>query len=724
MSPLDLVARAVRSCTRRLPMFQQTQLTECGLACLAMVASYHGHDVDLAGLRRRFPPSIKGVRLSRLIAIADQLDLQPRPLRVELAGLAHLRTPCILHWDMGHFVVLKRVTAGDVEIHDPGRGAMRLTHEQVSRSFTGVALELEPASRFEPIKERRPISWRSLAGSVHGLAQALGLVAVLALALEAFTLVLPLALKLVVDHVVVTGDADLLTLIGVAFLAIVLMQSLTMALRGWVIATLSASINAQWFTNLFAHLLRLPTAYFESRHVGSIMSRFASLASIQRTLTSGFVETVLNGLTVVFVLMVLAFYSASLTAVVLGAFLIYLGLRALAYHQLQTLTEEQLEHAARQQSCLVETVHGAQAIKVANKQAVRVGHVANCTAEVVNRESRIQRTQATFGALSSLVFGGQRVVLIWLGGSLVLAGGWTIGVLVVFLAYAEMFSTRAGALIDRLVEFRLLGVHAERIADIALEPPECNARSGYVGPEPAPTIEVDNLGFRYTEDDPWVIRNVGFTVGAGESVAIVGPSGCGKTTLSKLLLGLIVPTEGTIRVGGIEIQRIGLTRHRERFGAVMQDDDLFAGSVADNIAFFDPEAQLSDIEQAARAASIHDDIVAMPMGYESQVGDMGSALSGGQKQRVLLARALYRKPSILLLDEATSHLDVDRERWINQQVAALRITRIIIAHRPETIASADRVIALQRPMPPAVAAQIQPTPEAVRPARERVSAAN
>lgn len=677
---------------RRLPVFQQSQVSECGLACVAMLARYHGHDVDLAGLRRRFVLSINGASLSRVIGIFDELGFEARPLRVELEGLKNLRAPCLLHWNLNHFVVLRRATAKWMEIHDPARGRVRLTMDQASRMFTGVALEVVPRADFTPIEARRRISLRALTGQVHGLLGAAGMVLVLALALEVFTLVLPLAMKLVIDHVLVAADVDLLTLLGIAFLAIVVMQAGITAMRGWVVASLGASINAQWLTNLFSHLLRLPMKYFEARAIGSIMSRFQSLAAIQQTLTGSFIETLLNGVTVVLVLALLLFFSAKLTLLVLGAFALYMGLRWLAFRHQRQLSEEQLVHLARQQSRIIETVRGMQPLKLAGKQAETRARVSNSTIEVANRQIRIQRLTSTFGALNRLIFGSQRVLLIWIGATLVLNGSWTVGVLVVFLTYSEMFSGRAAMLVDRLIDFRLLGLHAERIADIALEEPEEHEVAPWSGPVPEPSIEVERVGFRYSDEQPWILRDCSLTVRAGESLAIVGPSGCGKTTLAKLLLGLLQPSEGCIRLGGVDLRALGLERYRTRFGAVMQDDELFAGTLADNIAFFDAEARFEEIEAAARAACIHADIMAMPMGYESPVGDMGSALSGGQKQRVLLARALHRKPDILLLDEASSHLDLEREREINRRIAAMNITRIVIAHRPDTIASADRVL--------------------------------
>lgn len=686
---------ATRLGRQRLPVIQQNEIAECGLACLAMIARYHGHDVDLASLRRRFPVSVKGASLSRLIAIAGNLGFVTRPLRAEIEHLRGLHLPCILHWNLNHFVVLKRIDRHQVEIHDPGRGKVSMPLAEFSRHFTGIVVELAPTANFEPIQARQRISLRGLVGRVRGVRRSVTQILLLALALEVLTLTLPLALQWVLDLVLVSSDVALLTLIGIGFLTIVVFQSAIAAMRGWIVAELGASLSAQWVTNLFGHLLRLPMDYFEKRSVGGVLSRFISVHSIQQTLSGSFVEAILDGLTVVLVLLLLVMYSGSLTLVVVAAFGVYTLLRWLTFRRLRILKEEQLIHIGRQQSQMIESIEGVQTIKLANKQNERHARLANATVEVAHREVAIGRVNATFSALARLIFGALRIVLLWIGAMMVLTGEFSAGMMVVFVTYSDLFATRAGSLIDKLVEFRLLGMHGERIADIALEPPEPHVHSEYVGPAPTPTIEVDNISFRYADDDPWVLHECSLKIAAGESVAIVGPSGCGKTTLAKILLGLLQPVSGTIRVGGIDIERFGLVAYRNLCAAVMQDDVLFAGSIADNISFFDTDSTMERIEAAARAAQIHDDLVAMQMGYETLVGDMGSSLSGGQKQRVLLARALYRRPSILLLDEATSHLDVARERAVNDGVAELSVTRIVIAHRPETIRSADRVIELR-----------------------------
>lgn len=677
---------------RRLPMILQTEAAECGLACIAMIARYHGHDIDLVSIRRRFSTSLKGVNLARVMTIATALDFTPRPLRLELGELDQLKTPCILHWDLNHFVVLKRVNAHHVYVHDPARGERKLSFNEVSDHFTGVALELMPAANFKPIEARQKISLKALTGRMRGLVPAMLQILGLALALEVFSLVGPFYMQWVLDQALVSADRSLLTLLGVGFLGVTVFQTLVTAARSWSVTWLGAVLNVQWVNNVFGHMLRLPLGWFQTRHIGDVVSRFGSIHTIQRTLTTQFIGSLLDGFMSVITLLVLCLYSIPLALLVTGAFLLYGGLRWLFFRPLYRVNEDQIVYAARQQSELLESIRGVLPIKLANKQAERQSRYANATVETVNRSVGIERLTITFSGLSQAVFGIVRVIVIWAAAVMVLDGKFTVGMLVAFVAYASQFHTRGASLIDKLIQFRMLKLHAERLADIALSKPEAREDIAYDGALNDASVEVCNVSFRYADGEPWILKGCSFRIEAGESVAIVGPSGCGKTTLGKLILGLLEPTEGEIRFGGVDIRKLGPEAYRSVIGAVMQDDQLFAGSLADNISFFDPQATSMEIETAASLAAIHDDIAAMPMGYQSLVGDMGSSLSGGQKQRVILARALYRKPRLLVLDEATSHLDVRRECQVNASIRDLDLTRIVIAHRLETVISAQRTI--------------------------------
>ncbi|HVX05697.1 MAG TPA: peptidase domain-containing ABC transporter [Rhodanobacteraceae bacterium] len=674
----------------KLPVILQTEATECGLASLTMIARYHGHDVDLPSLRRRHSTSLKGANLARVMEVAAKLGFETRPLRLELEELPELKTPCILHWDLNHFVVLKQATKRGAVIHDPARGVLKLSNAEISKHFTGVALELSPRVDFKPVKARESISLRALTGKVKGLPGALIQIFVLALALEVFALTGPFYLQWILDQVLVSADKNLLTLLGIGFLLVALFTAVISAVRAWTITWLGAMLNVQWITNVFAHLLKLPLAWYEKRHVGDVVSRFGSMNTIQQTLTTSFVAAILDGIMASLTLVVLGLYSIKLTLIVLAAFALYAILRWFTYQPLRRAQEDQIVYQARQQTELLEAIRGVQPLKLFNQQQPRTARYANAVVETINRNVAMQRLNIAFQSGNQLIFGIEKVALVWLAAVLVLNGTLTAGMLVAFAAYADQFVTRAASLVDKSIQFRMLGLHAERVADIALTAPERHVESAWDAPLPEAEIEVRNISFRYADGEPWILKNCSLTILAGESVALVGPSGCGKTTLAKTILGLLEPQEGEVLYGGIDIRRLGLGRYRSQVGAVMQDDQLFAGSIADNIACFDPESSPLRIEAAARLAAIHDDIAAIPMGYQSLVGDMGSAFSGGQKQRILLARALYRKPKLLVLDEATSHLDIDRERQVNAAVKRLAITRIVIAHRPESIASAQR----------------------------------
>ncbi len=679
---------------RALPVYLQTEAAECGLASLGMVACFHGHRIDLAGLRRRFTVSLKGATLAYLMQAAGRLNLAPRPLRLELEELSRLRTPCILHWDLNHFVVLKSADARGAVIHDPASGRKRIPMSEVSKHFTGIALELSPTTEFRAADERRRIALGDLMGPVVGLKRSMGQVLVLALCLQAAAIVSPFYMQWAVDGAVVSADRDLLTVLGMGFLLLVIVQVTLSALRSWVVLYLGTTLNLQWLANVFSHLLRLPVGYFEKRHLGDVVSRFGAVGNIQRTLTSSFVEALIDGVMAFATLAMMLVYSVPLTCVALGAVALYGLLRWAFYEPLRRATEEHIVHNAKQQSHFLETVRGVQSIKLFGRQEERRSRWLNLVVDAVNQDLVSQKLGLGFRSANGLVFGVERVAIVWLGALAVLDSAFSVGMLFAFMAYKEQFSARVAGLVDKMIDLRMLNLQGERLADIVLTPPETESPMTGVD-EVEASLEVRGLSYRYSDMEPFVLLNCSFSVAPGECVALVGPSGGGKTTLLKLMLGLLPPTDGKVLAGGIDIQKLGIDRYRKLVGTVMQDDQLFAGSIGDNISFFDPAPDHGAIERFARLAAVHDDIAAMPMGYNTLIGDMGAALSGGQKQRILLARALYKQPRILFLDEATSALDVHKERAVNEAIRSLNLTRIIIAHRPETIASAERVIVLQ-----------------------------
>jgi len=681
---------------RRVPVVLQTEAAECALACLAMIARYHGHEVDLTALRRRFSTSLRGANLARLMRDAHALGFVTRPLRLELEELGQLKTPCIVHWDLNHFVVLERVGTRQVIVHDPARGTRRMPLSDVSRHFTGVALELEPGVDFRPVKEKQRISLRALTGSLRGWMPALAQILGLAVALEVFALSGPFYLQWVLDHVLVSADRNLLMLLAIGFAAITFLQVIVSAARSWAVVAFGTRVGVQWSAQLVHHLLKLPLDWFDKRHIGDITSRLQSSSAIQHALSMQIIGSLLDGIMAVASLFVMVLYSVRLTLFVVVIFGLYGLVRWVFYLPLRRATEDSIVFAARQQSDLLQLLRGVMPIKLACQEVLRGSMYTQKMVETANRNIVVQRLGIAFSSINQLLFGMAQIALIWMAATLVLGGRFTAGMLMAFIAYSGQFTSRAGALIDTWVDFRMLGLHAERLADIVLNETEPDLDGGHTGTLPNTELEVKNLGFRYAQGESWVLHKCSFRITPGECVAIVGPSDCGKTTLAKLVLGLLEPEEGEVLFGGVDIRKLGLSVYRNQVAAVMQENQLFSGTLAENIAFSEPRIRQSRIEAAARMAAVHEDIMAMPMGYQTLVGDMGSSLSSGQKQRVMLARALYRRPKVLVLDEATSHLDGETERAVNKAVSRLRLTRILIAHREQTIAMADRVIRLER----------------------------
>lgn len=677
---------------RRLRLIRQTEVAECGLACLAMLAGFHGHYVGLADLRKRFSLSSKGVTLAQMTDMAQGLNLAARAVRLELEELSHLKLPCIVHMDLDHFVILAAVRRSQVTLYDPASGIRKLSMEAFSRSFTGVGMELSPGPAFKRQKPGAQISIRSLGGSIRGLGRGLVQIFLLALVLELLALLSPQFLQVVVDQVLADGDHELLGVLGASFVVLLLLQIGVTAARTWLLVWIGTHFNLSWTGTVFQHLLRLPQEYFFKRHLGDIVSRFNAVSSIQQTLTSQFVGGLLDGLMAVITLGLLFGYSAKLALIVLLAVAIYAFLRVVYFGSLKEANLSQIVVDAKQQTAFMDSVRGSQTIRLHNRGAQRTSRYLNAVVEALNTSIKVERLNIVFSSLHGIVSGGQHVAVLWLGAWLALGGAFTAGSLMAFIAYADQFTSRAASLIDYLMQYRLLHLQTERLADIVLSPAEPFVEGAYRGPPLVPSIEFDGVSFRYADGDPWILRNCSFRIEAGEVVAFVGPSGCGKSTIARLALGLLDPATGTIRIGGVDLKHLGKNAYRDMTGSVMQDDRLFAGTIEDNISFFDHAASMEEVVQAATRAQLHDDIASMPMGYRSLVGDMGAALSGGQQQRLWLARLFYRKPVIAVLDEATSHLDTAAEKLICAEFSRTDMTRLIVAHRIETIRSADRVM--------------------------------
>jgi ATP-binding cassette subfamily B protein RaxB len=682
---------------RRTPLVLQTETAECGLACLAMIAGRYGHRVDLPALRRRYSLSLRGTTLHDLVRMASSMRLATRALRAELPHLRRLRLPCILHWDHNHFVVLTRVGRRRTVIHDPALGRRYVPVQEVDKRFTGIVLEAWPTEGFERKTERARVRIWELLRRTDGFATAATQVLAMSLVLEVFTIAIPIAFQLVLDDVVVSNDRDLLMLIALGVGLMLASRALIDFVRSWAMMVAGSSLTLQWKMSLFRHLIRLPLSFFERRHAGDVASRFTSVDRIQQTLSTASISPVVDGVMAFVLVGMMCLYEPWLAVLAITTTGIYALMRSVAYRLYRRANEEAVVYAANENSHFLESLRGMASIKALGVGDQRQGVWNNYLVDRVGAELRVGKIDLIFSTASTFLFGLDRVLIIFFGARAVMEGALTVGMLVAFLAYKDQFSQRVGKFLDTAVKLGTLTVHGERVADIALAELEEGELRHPVAPAPSVIslkagLSARAINFRYSDNEARVIADFDLDVAPGECVAIAGPSGAGKTTLLKILAGLLRPTAGTVLIDDTPLQAIGLQAYRAQIGCVLQDDRLFAGSIAENIASFSPSADPERIQQVAWFAAIHKEIVHMPMGYETLVGDMGSSLSGGQMQRIVLARALYRAPRILLLDEATSHLDEENERLINEAIRRLPISRVVVAHRRSTLDMADRIV--------------------------------
>ncbi|MBX9731225.1 MAG: peptidase domain-containing ABC transporter [Sphingomonas sp.] len=671
----------------------QNEASECGLACLAMIASAMGHRVTLAELRRRFSVSGQGINLRTLMGMADTMGLTTRPVRLELADLPELKLPAILHWKLNHFVVLEQCQRGRFLIHDPARGRRWLAREELSQAFTGIAVEFTLTPKFERKTDIERVRLGDMFHRIRGIFPSVSQMFILAAIMQMFAVVTPILNQLVIDEAITKGDLNLLSVLATGMALLLVTTTLVRLLQGFVGLYMGTQMSFQMQANLLRHTLRLPLGWFEKRRVGDVVSRFGSLQPIQDVFLNSVTAVILNVLIGVFAITLMVIYSPVLAGLEIVSVLIFLGVRVATWPYFRRRTEENLHLSAKVQTTFLETIRGARTFKLFGCEHERVAAWQNEQANVINNQIALSRFGLLGGAGTSMLAGIQQIIGWFIGARLVIEGHLTLGMLFAFQAYTAQFGGAASVLIGQFFTYRTMRIHLERLADIV-----------HADEEPGLDLPVDpyqqlrgeltlkEVSFRYGDGEPWVIEKVNLHIKPGDFVCLRGPSGGGKTTILKLLLGFSEPGIGEILIDGQPLRRYGIRSFRSKVGVVLQDDQLFAATIADNISFFDVDSDEARIKAAAVAAQIDDEIMQLPMAYQTFTGDLGSTLSAGQRQRLLLARALYREPAVLFLDEGTANLDPESERLVMEVVRNLPITRIVVAHREGASVGASRVV--------------------------------
>lgn len=674
----------------------QSEVSECGLACLSICSSMLGAELDMSELRRKYHNSQRGLDLNQLIALASALHMQCRPVRCEPNDLQHLSTPVILHWKLNHFVVLEKLSHGKYHIIDPAHGSLSLSESEFSQAFTGVAVEVFSAPGFRPRKQRSPLNIWSMIRFQGGVGAALLHSLVYTLLLQCFVLLSPFFMQLAVDEGVLRGDSGFLLALALGFGAVALFNSLAEAFRGLTLQRASALMGWDMSRRLFHHLISLPLTWFHRRRLADALSRMESIDPIRQLIANGLIGSLLDGCMALGIVIIMFVYSPLMSIIVIAVLALYVTLRVAAIPLSMKLGMASLQANIAERGTRIETLRAMQSIKTMGGEFSREAVWANRYADLVRTTLNNANLQVGIGAGRTLLDGISLVAVVYVGGKAVLVNEFTVGALYAFVAYRQQLSNRVTTLVDQCISWKLTELHSDRIADIALSPSE----EGFSkDPRASDVIEghiqLRSVFFQYSAHEAPVLKDINISIEPGEFVAITGPSGCGKSTLVKILAGLYPPNAGEVLYDGTNISSWGARVVRQRMGVVMQDDELLTGSIAENITFFAENPDIALVWSCLEMAALKDDIQRMPMQLETLVGDMGSTLSGGQKQRLLLARALYRKPSILVLDEATANLDVARESRIYEVLNGLKITRILITHRPDTMRLADRLIRMR-----------------------------
>lgn len=693
----NIISKLNFSFRKSTPVILQSEVSECGIACLAMISGYYGLNIDLFNFRERFGSPSQGVSLLSLSYTADRAGLKNRALSLDLDEIHQLKLPCVIHWGMNHYVVLTKVRRSSFVVHDPALGKRIIGIQEMSNNFTGIAMELWPDQNFQQEKAKSRLRLLDLMRNIVGLKSTLIKLFAFSVVIEAIGLLLPIDTQMVTDHVIMAHDQSLLAVICIGLVTFTLFRTFLSMLRGWTSLTLNTLTSIQWKTTLFDHLVRLPLAFFEKRQLGDIQSRFGSLDTIRSTFTNSIVTGVIDSIMTIGLLVMLTLYGGWLVWVVVGFTVCYAIIRLATYRFYRRVSEEQVIKGARANSHFMESLYGIATIKALNIKERRSQNWLNLNIDACNAGIKQTRFDMLFGGINTFISSIDQVVILWLGALMVIDNNMSLGMFMAFNAYRGQFSQRASSLIDLVMQLRMLSLHNERLSEIAFSEPEAEMPVRRVFAEnEGIKLEIKNLSYQYDPFSQPIFSNLDITIEPRESLALVGPSGVGKTTLLKVMCGLLSPTSGDVKANNLSIEKIGLNNYRLSTACVLQEDRLFSGSIAENISCFEDNADMDFIIECARHCNIHDEIINMPMGYETLVGELGTGLSGGQKQRLLIARALYRKPGILFMDEATSHLDLNNEANINQSISSLSITRVIVAHRPSTIASADRVIDLSK----------------------------
>ena len=682
---------------RQLPVLLQMNEVECGLACLAMIFSYHGRKTSVSELRTMYGVSRDGLSALSLVKAARSTGMIARAISLQQNDFKNVTLPAIIHWQFNHFLVVERWTPTKVSVIDPAIGRRSLTAEEFSSGFTGIVMMFEPGLTFERRPKRPTLTLQTYARqSLRQAPGALLQVLLVSLVFQVLGLLPPYLTKMIMDQIIPFKLNSAMTLLRSRHDYAALFAGLYYIVTRMVTYLCASTHRYPYDAWLFQHLLLLPYSFFQQRSTGDLLARMNSNTVIRDTLSSQMISTLLDGSTVVVYLCILLLQSRPFGLLTLVLGLLQVILLFSVYRPIANLATQELTAQGKSQGYMAEALAGIATLKAAGAEHNAHERWSNLFFDQLNISLRRSYLSTISGTILLVLRLAAPLALLWIGAAQVLNGSMTIGTMLALTALSTAFLTPLSSLVNSGQQLQIVQAHLERLSDIITAQPEQDGEHALQPPRLSGNITLENVCFRYSQETPNILQSINLTIRAGQKVAIVGRTGSGKSTLGRLLLGLYIPTEGTIYYDGIPLQSLNFQEVRRQFGVVLQDAAIFSGSIMQNLIFNNPGMNKEQAVISAKMADIHDDILKMPLGYETLVSEGGGAVSGGQRQRLALARAIAHEPSILLLDEATSNLDVVTEQRVAQNLEQLPCTQIIIAHRLSTIRHADLILVMIR----------------------------
>jgi ATP-binding cassette, subfamily B, bacterial len=678
---------------REVPYIAQLDALECGAACLAMVLAYHGHHAPLPEVRAACAVSRDGVNALTIIQAAQSYGLDAVAYSGELTELAQIPLPAVLHWEFNHFVVLERLDRnGGASIVDPARGRSKATAETLAKCFTGVVLVFTPSAtlRRRRRKHTQLDRYRPLLATHRG---SLARVLAASVLLELLSLAFPAGQQLLVDRVVLPGAASWLWAFAVALVLAALCQSALLLARGRIVGKLQMVLDLRLLSQFMRHIVRLPVGFFLQREPGDLLERLEGNSALRAFLGSQIVTAILDVFLLLGYAVLMLVYDRGLALLVIAVSAARAACHVLMRNANRRAATSELATSSGAGAVLVECLSSIETIRSTCAEFFFLRRWSDRVVERSVRRRRRLELQNLGSQLTGLSNGLGLAIICAAAGHALLSGAMTLGVFSAFLTLQGLVQIPINNLMESLEQLQYLGSSLTRLDDVLESDPECSGSADAAVLQGE--IRLESVSFRYSPGAPWSLHDIDLHVRPGEMLALVGPSGAGKSTLTRIVLGMLTASLGRVTLDGRDLTSYDLEKLRRRIGVVLQEIELLNDTLLANITLNDPSVSTAAARAAASLACLDHVIEALPLGLATRLGEGGVQLSGGERQRLCLARALARRPSILILDEATSALDARTEERIHANLSELGCTRILIAHRFNTVRNADRILVME-----------------------------